>query len=285
MTDKPDLTHEYIFNGTYDFQNEGSLPWYQIQVKRRWWEEVGEASDGTKGHARGQLSPRPSKLRLSALNATEHTVQSTGGSATNSARHCHLGGEASIESAWTEPAVCATTIMQGATSVLFTKAGHHSLPLSLRHSPLGLVLLGLLSHSHRLASALSILPLALTILEPDKICNSFKQLCKNPQQNIWLKTADEGMFYPQKLYIWPTKHWDHKFDEEMLPSVTMSFPYIIVILISSIFVFVFTLQSQLKERVMKKNIGRIANAVPFTLLSRVTMNDEIVVLNCQKCNQ
>ena len=33
------------------------------------------------------------------------------------------------------------------------------------------------------------------------------------------------------------------------------------------------------------NIARIANAVPFTLYSRVTMNDEIVVLNCQKCNQ
>ena len=36
---------------------------------------------------------------------------------------------------------------------------------------------------------------------------------------------------------------------------------------------------------VKKNIARIANAVPFTLNSRVTMNDEIVVLNCQKCNQ
>ena len=35
----------------------------------------------------------------------------------------------------------------------------------------------------------------------------------------------------------------------------------------------------------KPNIARIANAVPFTLYSRVTMNDEIVVLNCQKCNQ
>ena len=32
-----------------------------------------------------------------------------------------------------------------------------------------------------------------------------------------------------------------------------------------------------------KNIARIANAVPFTLYSRVTMNDGIVVLNCQKC--
>ena len=36
---------------------------------------------------------------------------------------------------------------------------------------------------------------------------------------------------------------------------------------------------------IKKNIARIANAVPFTLYSRVTMNDEIVVLNCQKYNQ
>ena len=34
-----------------------------------------------------------------------------------------------------------------------------------------------------------------------------------------------------------------------------------------------------------KNIARIANAVPVTLYSRVTMNVEIVVLNCQKCNQ
>ena len=34
-----------------------------------------------------------------------------------------------------------------------------------------------------------------------------------------------------------------------------------------------------------KNITRIANAVPVTLYSRVTMNVEIVVLNCQKCNQ
>ena len=32
-----------------------------------------------------------------------------------------------------------------------------------------------------------------------------------------------------------------------------------------------------------KNIARIANAVPVTLYSRVTMNVEIVVLNCQKC--
>ena len=30
----------------------------------------------------------------------------------------------------------------------------------------------------------------------------------------------------------------------------------------------------------KQNIARIANAVPFSLYSRVTMNDEIVVLNC-----
>ena len=34
-----------------------------------------------------------------------------------------------------------------------------------------------------------------------------------------------------------------------------------------------------------KNIARIANAVPFTLYSRVTLNDEIVVLNCKKYNQ
>ena len=33
------------------------------------------------------------------------------------------------------------------------------------------------------------------------------------------------------------------------------------------------------------NIARIANAVPVTLYSRVTVNVEIVVLNCQKCNQ
>ena len=33
-----------------------------------------------------------------------------------------------------------------------------------------------------------------------------------------------------------------------------------------------------------KNIARIANAVPVTLYSRVTLNVEIVVLNCQKCN-
>ena len=33
------------------------------------------------------------------------------------------------------------------------------------------------------------------------------------------------------------------------------------------------------------NIARIANAVPVTLHSRVTMNIEIVALNCQKCNQ
>merc|ERR1711954_136797 len=39
------------------------------------------------------------------------------------------------------------------------------------------------------------------------------------------------------------------------------------------------------ELCVTKNIARIANAVPFTLNSRVTMNDEIVVLNCQKCNQ
>ena len=34
-----------------------------------------------------------------------------------------------------------------------------------------------------------------------------------------------------------------------------------------------------------KNIARIANAVPVTLYSRITVNVEIVVLNCQKCNQ
>ena len=34
-----------------------------------------------------------------------------------------------------------------------------------------------------------------------------------------------------------------------------------------------------------KNIARIAKAVPVTLYSRVTVNVEIVVLNCQKCNQ
>ena len=33
-----------------------------------------------------------------------------------------------------------------------------------------------------------------------------------------------------------------------------------------------------------ENIARIANAVPVTLYSRVTVNVEIVVLNCQKCN-
>ena len=35
----------------------------------------------------------------------------------------------------------------------------------------------------------------------------------------------------------------------------------------------------------KKNIARIANAVPVTLYSMVTVNVEIVVLNCEKCNQ
>ena len=34
-----------------------------------------------------------------------------------------------------------------------------------------------------------------------------------------------------------------------------------------------------------RDIARIANAVPITLYSRVSMNVEIVVLNCQKCNQ
>ena len=35
----------------------------------------------------------------------------------------------------------------------------------------------------------------------------------------------------------------------------------------------------------KKNIARIANVVPVTLYSRVTVNVESVVLNCQKYNQ
>ena len=35
----------------------------------------------------------------------------------------------------------------------------------------------------------------------------------------------------------------------------------------------------------KKKIERIANAVPVALYSRVPINVEIVVLNCQKCNQ
>ena len=34
-----------------------------------------------------------------------------------------------------------------------------------------------------------------------------------------------------------------------------------------------------------ENIARIANAVPANFFSRVTGNVEIVVLNCQKCNQ
>ena len=37
--------------------------------------------------------------------------------------------------------------------------------------------------------------------------------------------------------------------------------------------------------IKQKNIARIATAVPVTLYSRDTMNVEIVVLNCQKCNQ
>ena len=40
-----------------------------------------------------------------------------------------------------------------------------------------------------------------------------------------------------------------------------------------------------QERPISKNIARIANAVPVTLYSRVIMNVEIVVLNCQKCKQ
>ena len=34
-----------------------------------------------------------------------------------------------------------------------------------------------------------------------------------------------------------------------------------------------------------QNIARIANSVPVTLYSRVTVNVETVVLNCQECNQ
>ena len=45
-------------------------------------------------------------------------------------------------------------------------------------------------------------------------------------------------------------------------------------------------RSRQKSRQSREvNIARIANAVPVTLYSRVTMNVEIVVLNCQKCNQ
>ena len=35
----------------------------------------------------------------------------------------------------------------------------------------------------------------------------------------------------------------------------------------------------------KLNIARIANAVPVNLYSRITVKVEIVVLNCQNCNQ
>ena len=38
-------------------------------------------------------------------------------------------------------------------------------------------------------------------------------------------------------------------------------------------------------KVIKENIARIANAVPVTLYSRVTVNLESVVLDCQKYNQ
>ena len=75
--------------------------------------KLGSHPMGQKGTRAISSPPDHPSFAFSALNATEHTVQSTGGSATNSARHCHLGGEASIESAWTESAVCATTIMQG----------------------------------------------------------------------------------------------------------------------------------------------------------------------------
>ena len=40
-----------------------------------------------------------------------------------------------------------------------------------------------------------------------------------------------------------------------------------------------------EEKVLNLNIARIANAVPVTLYSKVTMNVGFVVLNCQKCNQ
>ena len=39
------------------------------------------------------------------------------------------------------------------------------------------------------------------------------------------------------------------------------------------------------HKTLEENIARIANAVPVTLYSRVTLNVEIVVLSCQKCNQ
>ena len=39
-----------------------------------------------------------------------------------------------------------------------------------------------------------------------------------------------------------------------------------------------------QERPISKNIARIANAVPVTLYSRVTLDVEIVVLSCQKFN-
>ena len=42
---------------------------------------------------------------------------------------------------------------------------------------------------------------------------------------------------------------------------------------------------QSKCLIKKKHIARIAIAVPVTLYSMVTVNVEIVVLNCQKCNQ
>ena len=41
----------------------------------------------------------------------------------------------------------------------------------------------------------------------------------------------------------------------------------------------------LELRAYEKNIARIANAVPVTLYSRVTVNVQIVVIKCQKCNQ
>ena len=46
-----------------------------------------------------------------------------------------------------------------------------------------------------------------------------------------------------------------------------------------------TIVLQQQEVDKTQNIARIANAVPVTLYSRVTVNVEIVFLNCQKCNQ
>ena len=43
--------------------------------------------------------------------------------------------------------------------------------------------------------------------------------------------------------------------------------------------------SPFRKAILRKNIARIANAVPITLYSRATVNVEFAVLNCQKCNQ